>query len=1245
VLSRLLAPLVQLRSGETATALLMFAYSFLAMAGYNMIRPVTRGLFIEKLGAENLPWVLLGAGIVIGLIMQAYTRVIGLAPRRWMIPITLTAITVLMAVFFALFTSMPDSRTVAVGFYLFGLIVGILLISQFWTLANDVYDPRQAKRIFGFIGAGASLGGFAGAQLTSAYVQQIGTNMMLIVSAAALALCTATVAWVIGREPGAGQSDASKTGEEEGVSGAEAIRLLRSSRHLQIIALVIGFAAFCSAIIDQQLNMAAAESRGAKNVDAVTAFLAQINAYYSLIGFIIQITLTSRIHRFLGIGFALLILPVVDSVTGLLMLLSGGLWTAGVARVADTSLRYTVDKTTREVLFLPLPVDIKYQAKPFIDVTVDRIAKGLGALVLLLLVQPWGLALGWRQLSYASLTLIVVWAVFALRARHEYMRAFRRSIEQQDVKPSEIRLDSADLSSIETLVTELAHPEPRRVLYAIDMLDALDKRQLVTPLLLYHESAEVRTRALRVAKAGGADGAERWLPAVERALTDEDGEVRLAAARALATLRGRSAAEVMRPFLANPDPNLVVTAAAALASSEDESDVDRAEETFRRFATDTRESSAELRRQVARALGLVQNPRFRPLLVPLMYDADYFVARAAINSAGTIGGDDFLYVPTLVSLMRNRRLKGPARKVLVEYGEAVVAPLAYFMNDQDEDLWVRRHVPGTLAAIPTPAAVAALMAALDDPDGFLRYKAIVALQRIRRDHPELAIDRTAIERHVIREAGRAFDALTLHTNLFVTGGLNQGTLLARALAEKRSRALNRVFQLLALVHTPGDIAAVQATLQTGDARTKSGALELLDNLLTGDVRRKVMLLVDDMPEDERVRKGNVIYRTRPRDIEDTLAQLIHDENQVTAAAAIHLVEERGLWSLAADLEHVLAQRDPHDWYCFEAASWALAAQRMPAERRRQLWQEPLPAVELAGRLRELQIFAFSSVDELFRVAGMGRQVRHEAGRVVFERGAPPDTLQFLLDGRAASDGASTMEQLMPPAPLAFEAVLEGRPVAAEIRAIDSSICLSMTADEFLSLLAENVELTQGIFRWLIEFRGLASRGAISRGQLTPELQRKIAAGLQPVDRVLLLQASPLLSRATGTQLLRLAGLARPVSFKAGADPFEGHAEQALLIVLTGAIDVTGVDGRVDRAGAGDAIGLIEMLGGLPLAGAARGAADGTALRFNRSDVFDLLADETPLMQGLFSGLIAEAPRAHPAREQSEVTGGQTTLRP
>ena len=128
--------------------------------------------------------------------------------------------------------------------------------------------------------------------------------------------------------------------------------------------------------------------------------------------------LTSRIHRLLGIGFALLILPVSLGATGRAdagrrRAVDARRWPASL----DTSLRYTVDKTTREILFLPLPADVKYRAKPFIDVTVDRLSKGAGALLILVLIKDWGLALTWQQLSYASLTIMALWVFFALRAR------------------------------------------------------------------------------------------------------------------------------------------------------------------------------------------------------------------------------------------------------------------------------------------------------------------------------------------------------------------------------------------------------------------------------------------------------------------------------------------------------------------------------------------------------------------------------------------------------------------------------------------------------------------------------------------------------------------------------------------------------------------------------------------------------------------------------------------------------------
>ncbi len=224
----------------------------------------------------------------------------------------------------------------------------------------------------------------------------------------------------------------------------------------------------------------------------------------------IQVGLTSRIHRSLGLAFALLILPVSLGSTAIIILLNGALWAPRPRASSTRSLRYTIDKTTREVLFLPLPPDLKYRAKPFVDVTMDRFAKALGALLLLVLIKPWGLDLDWQRLSYASLAVTGLWIVVALRARREYLRTFRRSIEAGAIAPEAVRLNVADAATIETLVEELSSPDESSVLYAIDMLETLDKRNLITPLLLHHESPKVRARVLLALESAAVPIAARW---------------------------------------------------------------------------------------------------------------------------------------------------------------------------------------------------------------------------------------------------------------------------------------------------------------------------------------------------------------------------------------------------------------------------------------------------------------------------------------------------------------------------------------------------------------------------------------------------------------------------------------------------------------------------------------------------------------------------------------------------------------
>ena len=253
---------------------------------------------------------------------------------------------------------------------------------------------------------------------------------------------------------------------------------------------------------------------------------------------------------------------------------------------------------------------------------------------------------------------------------------------------------------------------------------------------------------------------------------------------------------------------MVVTAACALAES---SASERSHGCRRGAATSSRpiraNSRRSIRREVARTLGLIGNTRFRPLLVPLMFDADLGGGarrRSAAPDVWAPRDGDFLFVPPLVSLMRNRLLKRAAREVLVGYGGDVVDTLAYFLSDPEEDIWVRRHVPATLApdchaAVDGCAGRRARVTKTASCDS----KPARAIERLRRTAPALTLDRAVIERQILQESMRAFSALTLHHNLFVAGGLEATSVLAQALTEKHQRALSRIFRLLGLLYHAG----------------------------------------------------------------------------------------------------------------------------------------------------------------------------------------------------------------------------------------------------------------------------------------------------------------------------------------------------------------------------------------------------------------------------------------------------------
>lgn len=286
-----------------------------------------------------------------------------------------------------------------------------------------------------------------------------------------------------------------------------------------------------------------------------------------------------------------------------------------------------------------------------------------------------------------------------------------------------------------------------------------------------------------------------------------------------------------------------------------------------------------------------------------------------------------------------------------------------------------------------------------------------------------------------------------------------------------------------------------------------------------------------------------------------------------------------------------------------------------------MWSENLPAVAIARRFRELPLLQFATVDQLFRLADAGRQIRYEAGRVLFEEDGPPTEVLFLLEGEVAlSRREGEPRELAPPALLALNELLEATPLKNTVAAPRGAIALSIPAEEFLTLLSENVDLARGLFRLLLDEGRHQNLPVIFREAVS--LQRVEPNGeLSAVQKSLLVQDFPLFRRATAEDLLALAATTRKTALVAGRPLFEEADPPAMHFILSGSVNlVNPATGTRLQAGPGDVTGARELLAGIRAGWRAEVAEEGEALRLENEDFLSLLADHPELLHVLFAAL-------------------------
>ncbi len=1090
-----------IRSGEGPTAWLLFAYFFLVATVHYLEKSVRDSSYINTWGAKELPYAFLLVAVVSLPVIVMYSRFTAKYSQRNMI----IGFAVIQAAglfgFYWLFGS-PGKWT-AMAFYLWTTVAFGIGVSQFWSYANHRFDPRQARRLFAFVAAGGLLGAIPGGLIASLLASNktgTTTNDALLVGAV-LSLSVVVIVVLVDRR-GSPPSVPNRRDEplERLRSARGGLKAIKSSRLLILIALLVLLSMAVNQMVDVQFKWAVEDATQWETDRTVQRDerTVEFGKYYSLmgiLGFLFQIFFTQRIHRSMGVAFGLRILPASVAVASALMIMATGgiglsiLTAAWLLKLSENGFRHGVEQSSRELLFMPVPSQLRLQAKAFIDVFVQRFARGATALALLPValgkVEP-------KHLSWAILAVTGLWLWCTVLARREYVHSFREGLRTGGMDEIPV-VEAGDVNTITTLVEAMGSLDPRQVVHSLEMLAACGQERLIPPLLLHHDDPLVRRKVL-----GLLANAKRTeaVPLIERAIGDADIEVRTAAIQALAVLKGEDAAGFMVPRLSDPDPKIRAAAVASLAGMSDPDLVSRAEDILNELVSS---DDPAIRLEAARAVAEIREPQAAGSVIQLLYDSDRTVVRQAISAVRSRMERDEpnpMYIPILISLMGSRRLKHLVRQSIVAYGESAISALVLFMNAEEEQIWVRRNVPMTIARIDSPVAVSSLIDGLQNSDPLIRKKIIEALAFLRTHHPKVRIKSDIVARHIKKDVAEYLRCLadlwaisSRHETRFEgpyaqwqTAG-RVPTLLQQVLAQRMSTAVDNIFGLLKMIHPARDIEATYRSLASGQQALRANALEYLDNSLVGSVRRDVFAVIDDAPTEEKLRKAAQNYQIEVETPEQTLGRLLvpnpeNDPGEVVVFAAIHAVYTERIGAYYPTV--VDLSRDAANPIIRETSEWVVQKLRLikgPAERLSDDAPEAegegaspmkkLALIEKVVILQGVDLFANCNAEQVLQLASIASEIWFEAGGVVYQRNDPPDALYCIVEGRIdLTAPESETVSLTTGDILGTFDILRSQVRSRDATATSDTHALLIEAEDFFDLLGTNVEIVRALFRQL-----------------------------------------------------------------------------------------------------------------------------------------------------------------------------------
>jgi HEAT repeat protein len=1040
-----------IRPDETSRVGWLVAHSLCIGLFSAFFLTAANALFLARFEIAYLPVAYIAAALVGYAALMLFSRLLETAPLP---RVLVTNIVFLLAVAAGLWLLALGTGSRFVVFLMF-VWVGpafSLLALGYWALAGRLFDLRQGKRLFALVGAGEEVVTVAGLFSVPVLVRVLGGPVHLLpIALAGLVGCLAVVLAMNARFGGAlaagGEQRAAAGGGARGAGLGELLRM----RYFLLLAALVVLLNVANYVVDFGFL---SQVRGRfQGPTAIAQFIALFFGVTKTLELLAKVFLSGRLLTQFGLKFGLLAMPVLLGGCAAFAIAIGTLGLPAAhffVLVALAKLVWIVSRTTTfepafRVFYQPVPGVDRLAFQTHVEGTARQLAVGVVGVGLLLFSR----SPAWNALTlfYALVPLLAGWAVVGVFAHRDYRERLLASLTGRAG-------GGAEASPVDVLRSRLESEDALEREQAFDLLEKVEGAAFVPTLaeMLADPSPALRRSALEhVARARLVD-LEEW---VSGCRSDGDPGVRAAAADALGLLGAAQAA------VAGADRIL------ALAQSSEAAD----------------------RVLAAEAIG--RSGEHAERLWVLLFDAEWTVRRAALHAAGRLGRPEFW--PQMLGELDSPVLSSTAAAALVGLGERVLPEAERAFNKPDQSPRVRQRILEVYEAVGGASAAALLAAKLDFPHQAVRAQALQALSRSRY-HAD-ALTAPTVARAVEGLVGQVAWDMSAVLDL---GDEPRTAPVVRALEEEIDRARARLLELLSLLHDPWAIGLVREGMEGGSSEKTVYALEILDLLLSEELKPLVFPVVEGLPYAQALRRLEAAFPRHRMEAAERLSLIVnrpYDRIGSWTRACALVAEAELSPAVPADLPASLHHPDP---LMSELAALTLRRKDPDAcarhletlgyEARARVGHVLGPDGTLAhwdsrsvfGRaclLGGLPPLASLPKAALVRLARASEEVVLNPGRRVPSPRAPRESFYVNVDGAQLLHGQG------PSRPLPARSLLAFGPGAGSVEVVETTRLLRIDPDAVFDLAVEHV----GLVPALLDARQhrLADAGTSPDGGLQP----------------------------------------------------------------------------------------------------------------------------------------------------------------